>query len=163
MKLFQKRGAMIAGFSFILLLSVPVILTLGGILLNNPGLFSPPGPLKRLSIYLTTNIAETSDEPVFPELKTPAFSRPASELFEDVKTALGRLGWEASEVNPDEMTIHAVITTALWHFQDDVTIRVTESSRGSSLYVRSSSRVGKGDLGANRAHILHLIELLERG
>ena len=54
------------------------------------------------------------------------------------------------------------MTTKLWKFKDDVTIQIQPAQpSGSLLVVRSASRVGKGDLGANTRHIMNLVEIVD--
>lgn len=45
--------------------------------------------------------------------------------------------------------LHAVFTTALFRFKDDVQFE----QEGDTVHVRSASRVGYGDLGANRKRV----------
>ena len=45
-------------------------------------------------------------------------------------------------------------TSKLFHFQDDIVVRVRPGADGGSLVdMRSKSRVGQGDMGANAARI----------
>jgi uncharacterized protein (DUF1499 family) len=46
-----------------------------------------------------------------------------------------------------------VATTRLFKFKDDVTITITGEGAVSVVNVRSKSRIGKGDLGANARRI----------
>ena len=58
--------------------------------------------------------------------------------------------------------LHAVVTTKLWKYKDDVVIQIQPAQpSGSWLWVRSSSRVGKGDLGANTRHIMDLVRYVD--
>lgn len=50
-----------------------------------------------------------------------------------------------------------VATSRLFRFKDDVTIRLTEGLEGIRVDVRSRSRMGKGDLGANKKRIQDLL------
>ncbi|KAL4434132.1 hypothetical protein ABPG75_000573 [Micractinium tetrahymenae] len=54
--------------------------------------------------------------------------------------------------------------TALMRFKDDVSVRVRQAPGGGSVLVdvRSASRVGKGDLGANAARIGKYLAVLRR-
>ncbi|MFO1304410.1 MAG: DUF1499 domain-containing protein [Burkholderiales bacterium] len=63
------------------------------------------------------------------------------------------LGWTI--VASDERTgrIEATATTAWFGFKDDVVIRIRPEGDGSRVDVRSHSRVGKSDLGANAKRI----------
>jgi len=49
--------------------------------------------------------------------------------------------------------IHAVATTSVFRFNDDVTITISHEGEGAVVNVRSHSRVGKGDFGTNARRI----------
>jgi uncharacterized protein (DUF1499 family) len=63
------------------------------------------------------------------------------------------MGWEIVDANPAHGRIEATATTFWFGFKDDVVIRVTPTDTGSRLDVRSLSRVGRSDVGANAARI----------
>ena len=54
--------------------------------------------------------------------------------------------------------LEAVDRSPLFGFADDVVVRVTAMADGSRVDVRSVSRVGKGDLGANAKRIRRFFE-----
>ena len=89
------------------------------------------------------------------------------ELTEDPATAYSRalaaaeaMGWEIVRKDPAAGRIEAVATTAWFGFKDDVLVRITPGARGSRVDVRSTSRVGRSDIGTNarriRAYLQHL-------
>ena len=63
--------------------------------------------------------------------------------------------WTITEADAGTGAIEAVDTTRVFGFQDDIAIRVRPEADGkaSRVDVRSKSRVGKGDQGANAARI----------
>ena len=63
------------------------------------------------------------------------------------------LGWEVINANAGERRIEATDTTWWFGFVDDIVIRIRREETGSRIDVRSLSRVGVGDLGANAARI----------
>jgi uncharacterized protein (DUF1499 family) len=70
--------------------------------------------------------------------------------------------WEVTSMDDAKNEIHAVVTTKLWKYKDDVVIQIQPAQpSGSWLWVRSSSRVGKGDLGANTRHIMDLVRYVD--
>jgi hypothetical protein len=140
----------------------PVLAVVGGLVANRVPLFDPPGALERLTTYLTTHVAETSPVPRFPELAEPRFAVPPERLFAASAAAVDALGWERVSA-PDAGLHRAVVTTRLWQFRDDVLVRVEPGGEGGSrLVVRSVSRVGRGDLGANARHVLDLVAEVRR-
>jgi uncharacterized protein (DUF1499 family) len=54
---------------------------------------------------------------------------------------------------PDEGRIEATATTFWFGFKDDVVIRLRPEAGGTRVDVRSESRVGGSDVGANAARI----------
>ena len=147
-----------------LLVAVVVFATLlaGGIVGNRLPLAASPGVGVRLSTYLNTHVAETTLDSPFPELRTRNYSVPADTLYSKVKEAVGQMpGWEIVDSSDDRREVHAVVTTKLFRFKDDVKIAVVPEPGGRpALTVRGESRVGKGDLGANARHILDLYDAL---
>jgi uncharacterized protein (DUF1499 family) len=53
--------------------------------------------------------------------------------------------------------IEAVAETRLMRFQDDVTIRIRPSGAGTRIDIRSASRIGRHDFGANAARIRRFV------
>jgi len=146
----------------LVLITLPVLLLAAGLVANRVPLLDSPGPGQRLRTYFTANVAETAADAAFPELRAPPFDVSPEELIRAVETASQRLGWGLGPVDRAQGTLTAVVTTALWHFKDDVEIRVLPAPEGGvMLQVRSASRVGKGDLGANTRHILDLLEAVQ--
>ncbi len=137
---------------------LPLLLVLGGIAMNRPAMFDPPGPGQRLVTYLTTNVAATDPESPFPELKPQTFSVAPAKLLNAVAAACQALGWRVVALEPAQGSLTAVVTSPLWRFKDDVQVQVRATAAGgSTLEVHSASRVGKGDLGANSRHVVDLV------
>lgn len=80
----------------------------------------------------------------------PMSPRAAFNLALDTARASG---WEIVAAVPAENRIEATATTLLLRFKDDVVIRITPAENGSRVDVRSVSRVGYSDLGANANRI----------
>lgn len=147
---------------FVLLVLLPLVLAAGGLLLNRVPLLDPPGLGKRLGTYLTTNVAETRPDHAFPELRERSFSVPASELYARALEAVGSLGWRLVGEDAQNLRLQAVVETPLLRFRDDVQVEVRPAGAGEArLYLRSASRVGRGDFGANTRHVLDLYRALE--
>lgn len=152
-------GGLLQALFFLALLGVALLAA--GIMGNRLPLSEPPGWATRLATYLNTNVAETTPDSQFPELRPRRYDAPPALIFDIARKAVERLGWEAV-LDHEKKEIKAVVTTKLWKFKDDVTIQVQPAQpSGSLLVVRSASRVGKGDLGANTRHIMNLVELVD--
>ena len=137
-------------------------LVAAGIMANRLPLSDPPGFAIRLVTYLSTNVAETSPDSLFPELKPRHYDAPPALIFDIARKGVERLRWETTAADADKKEITAVVTTKMWGFKDDVTIQIQPAQpSGSLLMIRSSSRVGKGDLGANTRHVMDLVEMVD--
>ena len=70
------------------------------------------------------------------------------------------MGWELVDEEAAAGRIEATATTFWFGFEDDVVVRIRPADGGSRVDVRSVSRVGRGDVGANarriRAYVQHL-------
>ena len=74
-----------------------------------------------------------------------------------VVAALQDMGLEIVAVDEAGGVVEATETTFWFGFKDDVVVRVRPSGDGSIVDVRSVSRVGLSDLGANAARIMELL------
>jgi uncharacterized protein (DUF1499 family) len=134
---------------------------------NQAHFFEEPGFVKRMAVYVTQNVAQTADGHPFPELRPDVFHASADELYLAVQDAIIHLGWAVSDTDDMEYRINAVVTTQLLLFEDDVEIRIRNLSCQndaviSALDVRSSSRIGKADFGANGGHIQRLMDQVRK-
>jgi len=89
----------------------------------------------------------------YPDIETLVLHAPASQAFDRALAVAHDLGWHVIASDPTEGRIEATDTTLWFGFVDDVVIRVRESGRGSKVDIRSKSRVGRGDAGANAERI----------
>src|SRR4029078_2077045 len=109
-------------------------------------------------------------EKAYPDLRPMELERSASEPSETVHEALRRIGW-TSVLNepPGEQPgrIEATDRTMVMGYTDDVLVRVTGDDTHAFIDVRSVSRYGMHDLGANadriRALFAELKAALEKG
>ena len=91
---------------------------------------------------------------LFPNLKPIRLDTPAAGAFRRVEeTARAMPGWEVSHVDASGGLLQAVALSRVFRFRDDVVIRVGGEGSGSRVDVRSRSRVGQSDLGANAERI----------
>lgn len=75
------------------------------------------------------------------------------EGFARAERAARAMGWQILSVAPGDLRIEATDTTLLFGFKDDIVIRVRPQPTGSVVDVRSESRVGGSDFGANAHRI----------
>lgn len=72
------------------------------------------------------------------------------------------MGWEIAAVEPELGRIEATDTTFWFGYKDDIIIRVTPEQDGATVNIRSVSRVGIGDLGANAKRIETFLAALKK-
>jgi uncharacterized protein (DUF1499 family) len=89
----------------------------------------------------------------YPDIVPLVLPIPADRAFDRALAAARAMGWEMVASDPASGRIEATDTTFWFGFKDDVVVRVTPQPAGSRLDVRSLSRVGVGDIGANAARI----------
>lgn len=113
------------------------------------------------------NSAEFADvqAKAYPDLRTLPVERDAVETVTLVAQALRKLRMEVvREIPPDRSTglgfVEAVDRTLVFGFYDDVVVRVAENGRGALVDVRSASRFGQHDLGANAARVREVMTAL---
>lgn len=70
-------------------------------------------------------------------------------------------GWTIVLAEPEEGRIEATQTSYWFGFKDDIMIRVRSEGEGMRIDIRSSSRVGLSDLGANAKRIRNLLDEIE--
>ena len=89
----------------------------------------------------------------YPNIKTLHTKLPADKAFKRALVVVDALHWEIANDDAMSGVIEATETTALWAFKDDVVVRIRATEQGSDIDLRSVSRVGQSDLGANAARI----------
>ena len=97
----------------------------------------------------------------YPALGPLKLALPVDEAFKRVEAAARQL--PRTEITRDDPAAHAlegVATTRLFRFHDDFVIEVRPDGAGSIVQMRSKSRDGKGDIGANAARIKALFAML---
>jgi uncharacterized protein (DUF1499 family) len=98
----------------------------------------------------------------FPDLGPKILTLPAAEAYNRALDAAKAMGWRIAAAQPSEGRIEAVATTFWAGFIDDVVIRVTSTGENQSrVDVRSESRVGGGDMGANGMRIEKFLASLQ--
>lgn len=97
----------------------------------------------------------------YPELRALELELPLDSTFDLVLGLVEERGWEVLSADPDEAQIEAIATSRLYGFKDEVAIRVVETNTGSRIDVRSRSRVGRIDRGANAGRIEAFLSDLE--
>jgi uncharacterized protein (DUF1499 family) len=97
------------------------------------------------------------------EIAPLKLNQPPPEAFAAVlEKAYGMKTWEVTLADPGTRTIEGIDTTYLFRFKDDFVIEVHPGPGGGSLVqMRSKSRDGQGDVGANAKRIRAFFALFQ--
>lgn len=97
--------------------------------------------------------AISAQQEAYPDVKTIRTSMDIEAAFDRAVAVAGDLGWDIYHQDRNAGVIEAVETTAIMAFKDDIVIRVRSNAQGTKVDLRSVSRVGIGDIGANAKRI----------
>ncbi len=89
----------------------------------------------------------------YPDLAPIVVGAPPPDTHAAAVRAATALRWDVVHSDASAGALEATSTSRVFRFVDDVSIRVRGEGSGSRVDVRSRSRVGKSDLGANAARI----------
>jgi uncharacterized protein (DUF1499 family) len=97
----------------------------------------------------------------YPTVKPLAVGAPADETFETLCRRAESWGpLRQIHIDPDTRTVEAFVETTLFRFHDDIIIRVRPVEHGTRIDMRSKSRDGQGDFGANAKRIQAFFDYL---
>jgi uncharacterized protein (DUF1499 family) len=89
----------------------------------------------------------------YPDLEPIRVSSAAGQALVRVRETAESLGWEIVSVDPEAGLLEARETSRVFRFVDDIAVRVRPLQAGAVIDLRSKSRDGRGDLGANARRI----------
>jgi uncharacterized protein (DUF1499 family) len=98
----------------------------------------------------------------YPDIQPRIVDAAPASAFERALRAAHGMGWLIVASAAEEGRIEATATTRWLRFKDDVVVRVTPSGAGSRIDVRSKSRIGRSDFGANATRIREFFRKLEQ-
>jgi uncharacterized protein (DUF1499 family) len=99
----------------------------------------------------------------YPDIVPVTLNLPPARAFDRALAAVRSMGWDLVASDPPAGRIEATDTTFWFGFKDDIVVRVQAQDNGSRVDVRSLSRVGGGDTGANAARIRKYAAALKAG
>jgi uncharacterized protein (DUF1499 family) len=97
--------------------------------------------------------AISAQQEAYPDVQTIRTSLDIEAAFDRALAVAGDLGWDIYHQDRNAGVIEAVETTAIMAFKDDIVIRLRSNAQGTKVDLRSVSRVGIGDIGANAKRI----------
>ncbi len=90
----------------------------------------------------------------YPDLKPIESDLSVADAVDRTEATLQAMGLEIVAVDKDAGLVEATATTFWFGFKDDMVVRIVGNGEGSRIDLRSMSRVGQGDVGANAARIV---------
>jgi len=100
----------------------------------------------------------------YPGVKTLVVAMDKSTAYARAKNVAEQLGWNIVGEDQAAGIIEATESTLLWDFKDDVVIRISQQDQDNlAIHLRSVSRVGRSDLGANAKRIQAFLNTFSEG
>ena len=96
----------------------------------------------------------------YPDIVPQKFDESVAEVFDRAMTAIDQLGWEVVHADVNQGRIEATDTTFWFRFKDDIVIEITTDRIDTIMHARSTSRVGRSDVGKNAARLREFFSLL---
>lgn len=95
----------------------------------------------------------TQQSSAYPDIRPLILPVNWQSAFDTALLTARNMGWDIVDSNRQEGRIEAVATTLWFGFKDDIVVRVTAVPDGSRVDIRSTSRVGRSDIGTNAARV----------
>lgn len=92
----------------------------------------------------------------YPDIAPVVLSVTPAQAYEKALGLVKARGWTVVTSDASAGSIEATAETFWYGFKDDVLIRITPEGAGARIDIRSVSRVGLSDLGANAARVTAL-------
>lgn len=89
----------------------------------------------------------------YPDLAPIMSDLSVADAIARSEETLNEMGLEVVSIDESSGLVEATATTFWFGFKDDVIVRVVSDGEGSRIDLRSMSRVGQSDIGANAARI----------
>ena len=93
----------------------------------------------------------------YPGLKPIESDLSVADAVDRTEATLQAMGLEIVAVDKEAGLVEATATTFWFGFKDDMVVRIVGDGEGSRIDLRSMSRVGQGDVGANAARITDFV------
>ena len=96
----------------------------------------------------------------YPDIQTLELESDVVSVVALATKVLEERGMEVVNIDAELGIVEAIATTFWFGFKDDVVVRIRPTRSGSKVDVRSVSRLGQSDLGANAARIRGILAAL---
>jgi uncharacterized protein (DUF1499 family) len=97
----------------------------------------------------------------YPDIGPVMLPTPPADALSRAEQVARELGWNIVAVERNDGRIEAIAVSPWFGFRDDIVIRVRAASQGSRVDIRSKSRQGQSDLGANARRIRAFVARLK--
>lgn len=97
----------------------------------------------------------------YPDLQALQLEHSKVDVFKQALELVKLRDWNIAAADAEKGIIEATATTPIMGFKDDVVIRIQNTGEKTQVDMRSVSRVGLSDLGANAARIQHFLNDLQ--
>ena len=154
-------------FLIVFLILSYLVLGIATILKNGVSITADPGSITRLKQFLSTNIATTEKNSVYPELQPKHYSIDSDKvenvsISEKIRIAAEKAGFQFITNQVETNQIQLTRSTKLLNFIDDIEVKFEVIESELVINAKSSSRKGRADFGANLANIKQLFSALDR-
>jgi uncharacterized protein (DUF1499 family) len=113
---------------------------------------TPTTPSKRFGAWEGRKVTDIQKE-AYGDIAPIQLTMPATDAYAKAEATAVKLGWEMSRSDAAKLTFEATVQSFWFGFIDDIVVRVRPTAEGAVVDVRSVSRVGLSDLGANAARV----------
>ncbi len=132
---------------------------------DHPPVFVAVLPLRASApdkgVYPGQAVAKLQHE-AYPDVKPLELPLPPEAAFARARDVALDMGWDLVAGDPSAGRLEATDSTFWFGFTDAIVVRITPTASGSRIDVRSASRVGRSDLGANAKRIRAYLAQLQR-
>ena len=131
----------------------------------NPPQFVAVMPLRAAAKAANSTDYKTAQlqKETYPDIGPLHLDLPPSQALDRTLAAARSMGWEIVASDPAQGRIEATATTFWFGFKDDIVVRLAAEGTGSRVDVRSLSRIGSSDVGANAQRIRAYLEKVKAG
>jgi uncharacterized protein (DUF1499 family) len=138
------------------LVSPPPFVAIAEIRARNPKL-NPAEYVSELDVRGAKLNVPEAQRKGFPDIQPLLLAETPDQAFTKVEKAVDAMGWEKVAAVPADGRIEATDSTRFFGFKDDIVVRIRAEGTGSRVDIRSKSRVGLGDAGANARRVRALM------
>jgi uncharacterized protein (DUF1499 family) len=99
----------------------------------------------------------------YPDIGPLHLDVPPAQAFDRAVAAAKEMKWDVIITDPSQGRIEATATTFWFGFKDDIVVRIAADGTGSRVDVRSLSRIGNSDVGANARRVREYLARVKAG